>query len=171
MGGASDEADTPLLCRKETAHANRNGPSRYAKTDMEAEQKIDIPHPACVHHRPAAAYPLLGRLEDETQPPRSRARDDGSQNTGKPEANRDVAVMAAGMHHAARLRSPALLCRTVRGGRFFDRQSAGVDTSALDRPRPPRLQLGHAPRAGCSGALVPAEQPSPLQKRVARGNR
>jgi len=57
------------------------------------------------------------------------------------------------------------------GGRFFDRQSVDVDTNAHDRPRPARLQLGHATRAGCSGALVPAEQPSPLQKRVARGNR
>jgi len=65
MGGASDEADTPLLCGKETAHANCNGPSRYAKTDMEAEQKIDIPHPACVHHRPAAADAFLRGLKEQ----------------------------------------------------------------------------------------------------------
>src|SRR5438874_10509874 len=157
MGGASDEADTPLLCRKETAHANRNGARWHSEPDMKTKQQVDVTHPACVHHRPAAAYPLLGRLKDEAQPPRSPARDDRSQNTGKPEANRDVAIMAAGMHHTARLRSPALVCRTMRGGRFFDRQSVDVDTNAHDRPRPARLQLGHATRARCSGAPVPAE--------------
>ena len=148
--GDPGEVRAQLGGRERTDRSPDDVAERQVETEVQRHEPVDAVERTGVQHRAGPATALLGGLEQEAH--RAGEVRVLLQPLGQGEPDRDVAVVAAGVHAVLEGGAESFLLRDVRRllARLLDRERVGVEAQRPRRSgaRCPRCRRPRQPRRG-----------------------